>query len=91
MPNTKSAAKRVRQNGKRNAINNWRKRRIKDQTKAFLKAVQDNDVATAESEFRKTCGLLDKVACTSSIHRNTAARRKSRLSRRLRDLKQKTG
>jgi small subunit ribosomal protein S20 len=91
VPNTKSAAKRVRQTGKRNAINNWRKRRIKDQTKAFLKAVQDNDVKTAESEFRKACGLLDQVSCTSTIHRNTAARRKSRLSRRLRELKQKSG
>ena len=91
MPNTNSAKKRVRQNAKRQSLNNWRKRKIKVQTRAFMKAVQSNDVATAETEFRKACGLLDKVSCTSTIHRNTAARRKSRLSRRLRELKQKSG
>lgn len=89
MPNTKSAKKRVRQSARRNAINNWRKRRIKLQTRSFLKAVQDQDVSTAEQEFRKACGLLDKIACTSTIHRNTAARRKSRLNRRLLELKQR--
>ena len=88
MPNTASAKKRVRQNVKRRAVNRWRKVRIKDQVKSFLKAVQEQDVATAEAEFRKTCGLLDKVATTSTLHRNTAARRKSRLSRRLKALKE---
>lgn len=90
MPNLPSAKKRVRQTAKRNALNNWRKRRIKDQTRTFLKAIQSSDVPTAETEFRKVCGLLDKISCTSTLHRNTAARRKSRLSRRLRDLKQKS-
>ncbi len=87
MPNTASAEKRVRQNEKRRAVNNWRKKRIREQTKAFLKAVAAHDVATAETEFRKTCGLLDRIGCTSTLHRNTVARRKSRLNRRLRDLK----
>ena len=89
MPNSPSAKKRVRQDAKRRALNNWRKRRVKDQTKSFLKAVQAHDVTTAEAEFKKVCSVLDKVACTSTMHRNTAARRKSRLSRRLRDLKQR--
>lgn len=87
MPNTESAKKRVRQTKKRNAMNRWRKRRIADQVKVFLKAVQDQQVDTAEAEYRKTCGLLDQIACTSTIHRNTAARRKSRLARRLNALK----
>ncbi|MCP3902480.1 MAG: 30S ribosomal protein S20 [Planctomycetes bacterium] len=91
MPNTASAKKRVRQNATRRAENRWRKLRIKDQVKTFLKAVQEQDVATAETEFRKTCGLLDRVSTTSTIHRNTAARRKSRLSRRLKALKEAKG
>ena len=62
MPNTLSAKKRVRQNAKRRAINTWRKRRIKTQVKTFLQAVHDQDVKTAEAEFRKTCGLLDRCA-----------------------------
>ncbi len=68
-------------------MNHWRKRRIKDQVKSFLQAIQNHDVKAAETEFRKTCGILDKVACTSTMHRNTAARRKSRLAAHLRALK----
>ncbi|MCA9286904.1 MAG: 30S ribosomal protein S20 [Phycisphaerales bacterium] len=87
MPNTESAKKRVRQTAKRQALNNWRKRRIKAQTKSFLSAITERDVNTAEAEFRKTAALLDKIACTSTLHRNTAARRKSRLAQRLNALK----
>ena len=87
MPNAESAKKRMRQDAVKHARNLWRKRRIKDQVKSFLSAVHDNDAAKAEDEFRKTCGLLDKIACTGTIHKNTAARRKSRLSRRLAAMK----
>lgn len=87
MPNTESAKKRVRQNVKRRALNNWRKRRVKTQVKSFLDAVQVKDANTAESEFRKVCSVLDKVTCAGTIHKNTASRRKSRLARRLNELK----
>jgi small subunit ribosomal protein S20 len=87
VPNSASAEKRVRQSASRNARNLWRKRRVKDQVKAFLTAVQAHDVNKAEDEFRKTCSVLDKIADTKTIHKNTAARRKSRLNNRLRALK----
>ena len=87
MPHTSSAKKRVRQNASSRALNHWRKRQVKDQLKSFLKAVQDQDVKEAENAFRKTCGILDKVACTSTLHRNPVARRKSRLAGRLNALK----
>ena len=87
MPTRPSAKKRLRQSIRSRAMNHWRKRRVKDQVKSFLKAIQDNDVKAAEAEFRKTCGILDKVACTSTMHRNTAARRKSRLAAHLTALK----
>lgn len=89
MPNTQSAKKRMRQDAVKHSRNLWRKRRIKNQVKSFLSAIQAQDVATAEAEFRKACGLLDRIACTGTIHANTAARRKSRLSRRLKELKTK--
>jgi small subunit ribosomal protein S20 len=88
VPNTLSAKKRVRQNEKHRARNRWRKGRIKDQIKSFLEAVQARDVPKAESEFRKACSILDRIACTSTIHRNLAARRKSRLHKRLKALQQ---
>jgi len=87
VPNTESAKKRVRQSVKRQALNQWRKRRVKNQVKAFLDAVQNKDVSAAESELRKVASVLDKVSSTSTMHRNTAARRKSRLARRLNALK----
>ena len=87
MPTTSSARKRVRQNVRHRALNHWRKRQVKEQIKSFLEAIQAQDVKVAEAEYRKTCGILDKVACTSTMHRNTAARRKSRLARRLNALK----
>ncbi len=52
MPNSPSAKKRVRQNAKRRSLNNWRGRRIKVQVKSFLKAVQEQDVALADTEFK---------------------------------------
>ena len=91
MPNTNSAKKRMRQDAVKHSRNLWRKRRIKDQIKSFQSAVHSHDVPAAEEQFRKTCGLLDKIAATSAIHKNTAARRKSRMSRTLRDMKKKTG
>ena len=91
MPNSPSAEKRVRQNSKRRALNRWRKSRIKSQIKAFDKALQSQDFATAEQEYRKACGLLDEIACTKSIHKNAAARRKSRLSKRFKDARQRAG
>jgi small subunit ribosomal protein S20 len=79
----------MRQDAKKHALNLRRKRTIKNQIKSFLTAVHDQNVASAESEYRKTCGVLDKIACTGTIHRNTAARRKSRLARRLKELQSK--
>jgi len=88
VPNTASAKKRVRQTAARNARNLWRKRRVKEQVKGVLTALQAQDVKKAEDEFRKACSVLDKIAATGTIHKNTAARRKSRLSSRILALKQ---
>ena len=87
MPNTKSAAKRVRQSSKRRALNHWRKNNVKKHIKSFLDAITKQDVTTAETEYRRVVSVLDKVATTSTMHKNTAARRKSRLARRLNALK----
>ncbi len=87
MPNTESAKKRVRQSVKRNSRNLWRKRRIKNDTGDFLKAVASGDAATAEKEMRKAARTLDKIAAAGTIHKNTAARRKSRMAAKLASLK----
>jgi small subunit ribosomal protein S20 len=83
MPNTKQAAKRLRQTEKRNADNRARKTQIKTYTKKFLKAVEDGNATEATEQLRATQKRLDKAAKKSTIHRNKAARRKSRLQKKL--------
>ena len=87
MPNIDSAKKRMRQDKKRHARNKWRKQRVREQIKTFLEALRVKDVAAAEAEYKKVCSILDKVSSTSTMHKNTAARKKSRLAARLNSLK----
>ncbi len=89
MPNTESAKKRVKQSAERNARNLWRKRRVKNDTGEFLKAIIAGDPVAAEKEMRKAARTLDKVAATSTMHKNTAARRKSRMAAKLAGLQKK--
>jgi small subunit ribosomal protein S20 len=89
VPNTESAKKRLRQTTVRNARNLWRKRRVKSDLSDFLKAVASGDAATAEKEMRKAARTLDKVAATGTIHKNTAARRKSRMAAKVAAMKKR--
>src|SRR6185437_4924923 len=78
-----SAKKRVRQNIKSRARNRARKEQLKDQLKSFSTALSGGDWNKAETELRLTAKRLDKVAAKGTIHKNTAARKRSRLARRL--------
>jgi small subunit ribosomal protein S20 len=78
-----SAKKRIRQSIKRRARNRARKELLKDQTKVFLTALAGTDMAKAETELRKTVQRLDKIASKHTIHKNTASRKRSRLTLRL--------
>jgi small subunit ribosomal protein S20 len=78
-----SAKKRIRQSIKRRARNRARKEVVKEQTKVYLAALAGNDFAKAEKELRKTVSRLDKVAAKHTIHKNTASRKRSRLTLRL--------
>jgi small subunit ribosomal protein S20 len=82
-----SAKKRIRQSIKRRARNRARKDSIREQTKVYLSALTAHDFAKAEQELRKTVARLDKVASKHTIHKNTAARKRSRLTKRLNALK----
>jgi small subunit ribosomal protein S20 len=78
-----SAKKRVRQNLKRRAHNRARKTQIKDQIKSFMAALGASALDKAKEELRKTVQRLDKVAAKGTIHRKTASRKRSRLTRKL--------
>ena len=83
MAHSLSAKKRIRQNIKNRARNRARKVLIKDQIKGFTAAVTGGDFTKAETELRQVARRLDKVAAKGTIHKNTAARKRSRLARRL--------
>lgn len=83
MANTKSAKKRMRQNQKRRLRNRMTKSRIKTAVRAFLEAVRANQASLAREKFQLVQKLLDTAARKGILHRNTAARKKSRLQARL--------
>ena len=86
MAHSLSAKKRVRQNTRRNTINRARKSRIKTQIKKLETALTGGDAAAAKQQFLQMVKKLDKVAATSSMHKKTAARKKSRMAKRLKKL-----
>jgi len=86
-----SAKKRVKQNAKRRTINRARKSQVKTQIKHFETTVSKGDVETASKQFQLVVKKLDKTATTSTMHKRTAARKKSRLAKELNALKAKKG
>ena len=89
MAHSLSAKKRVRQNVKRRLINRARKSQVKTQIKRFETALSTGDTNAASEQYRLVAQKLDKVAATSTMHKKTAARKKSRLAKRLNSLKAK--
>ena len=81
MPNTPSAIKRLKQSQKRRMRNRIAKKIIKTFTKRTLAAVAVNQLDRAEADFRTTITKIDKAGARRILHPNTAARRKSKLTR----------
>ncbi|MCS7221276.1 MAG: 30S ribosomal protein S20 [Anaerolineae bacterium] len=81
MANTKSALKRIRSSERKRLRN----RIVRGQARTFVKntrrAIEAGDLATAQQLLQKAISALDKAAEKGVIHRNNAARRKSRLMR----------
>ena len=91
MAHSLSAKKRVKQNVKRNVTNRVRKSRVKTQIKHLETALSSGDAKAASEQYRLVAKNLDKTAATSTMHKNTAARKKSRLAKQLNNLKAKEG
>ncbi len=91
MAQSLSAKKRVKQNARRRAINRARKSQVKTQIKHFEAALSSGDVEAANEQYRLIVKKLDKSAATSTMHKRTAARKKSRLAKQLNSLTAKKG
>ena len=90
MAHSLSARKRVRQDAKKNATNRARKSAVKTQIKHLEDAIKSGDMTKVQESFKAVVKKLDKVASTSTMHKNTAARKKSRLAKKVNALKTKT-
>lgn len=91
MPQSASAAKRLRQNTVRRERNRAGRARLRTQLRAFEKAVRSGDRDQARAELLKSHSLLDKAAGKGLLKKNYSARKKSRLTRAFDSLAGETG
>ena len=83
MANHKSAEKRARQNQVRNIRNSSQKTRIKTTVKKLYEAIQNNDRVAAEETLKKASSVIFKAASKGALHKKTASRKISRLSKKV--------
>ena len=83
MAHSLSAKKRIRQNFKRRARNRWRMKAMKTAIKDYIDKLAHGSIDDAKTAFREATSIIDRTAQKGVIHRNQAARRKSRLNARL--------
>jgi small subunit ribosomal protein S20 len=85
MPNTRSAEKRMREEVKRRAHNRSVKSEVKTQITKARQAIASQSITAeaAEDAVRAAVSELDRAAKKGVLHKNNAARRKSRLMKQL--------
>ena len=83
MPNTKSAIRRVRRVKKQTQINRVRKSKYKNAVKQMELLLKSKEKEKAKKYFSKFQSILMQVAKSGIISKNTAARKISRISKRI--------
>ncbi|MDP4115072.1 MAG: 30S ribosomal protein S20 [Bacteroidota bacterium] len=78
MANHPSAKKRIRTNARKKLVNKTSDSKVKTYVK---KALGATEVAEAEKLYKEAVAILDKSAAKGKIHKNTAARKKSALTK----------
>jgi small subunit ribosomal protein S20 len=81
MPNSTSAAKRMRQSAQRRLRNRVTKKVIKTLTKRMMSSLASKDFEKAAADLKVVSAKIDKAGARRVLHPNTAARRKSTLTR----------
>jgi len=80
MANTAQARKRARQNDNQRAHNASLRTMFRTALKKIVKAIQTGDKKIAREQYEKNVPLIDRIADKKIIHKNKAARHKSRLN-----------
>mgnify|MGYP001465173894 FL=1 len=83
MPNIKSAIKRAKQSEKRRMKNASQKSALRTAVKTAEAAIAQTDVEKAKAALLNATRKLDKAVTKGLIHKNAAARKKSRLAKKL--------
>jgi len=84
---TKSAKKRIRSSEKKRVFNLRKIRSMKEAITSFLKDIKEKKVEDAEKKLPTVYKAIDKAAQRGVIKKNNASRKKSRLTKKVVDLK----
>jgi len=88
LPNIKSAKKRVKISAVRRAANMSKRSELRTTIKKSLSSIAAGNLEVAKNDVRLAIIKLDKAVSKGLIHKNQAARRKSRLTKKLNALMQ---
>ena len=83
MPNIKASILSVKRDEKRHAKNAAEKSRVRTASRRVLEAVEGGDKTKAEETLRLAVKTIDQAAANHVYHKNAAARRKSRLAKKV--------
>ncbi|MDB4939714.1 MAG: ribosomal protein [Candidatus Doudnabacteria bacterium] len=83
MPNTKSAAKAMRQSARKREFNLKVKDAVKRSVKEVRKLIKEGKKTEAAEAMKRAMAALDKAAKKGVVHKNHASRKKSRLAKSL--------
>lgn len=83
MPNITSAKKRARQSEKRRMRNKHQRSGMRTAVKSVVYAIESGEKESAQAAFKVAVPTLDKAVNKGLIHKNKAARHKSRLTNRI--------
>lgn len=86
MANSLSARKRARQAEKHRLRNASQRSHVRTTIKRVLAAIESGDKAAAEAAYKEAVPAIDRSVSKGLMHRNKAARHKSRLNRNIREL-----
>ena len=86
MANTPSAAKRARQAEQRRARNASRRSILRTYIKKVVRAIEAKDKDAAQAAYSQAVPIIDRMVTQGIIHKNKAARHKSRLNAGIRAL-----
>ena len=86
MANIKSAKKDIRVTRKVTANNHELKAKVKNIIKETDKAVAANDLEKAKNSLTKAISIIDKAQAKGLVKKNTAARQKSRLNKKVKEM-----